>query len=236
MFFQKLFGQSPKQSKCKGPQRRRLGIEPLESREMLSISPGEFDLIRGQYPALILEEDMGKYNVIEITAAELSESVLRAKITEAGTTTGTDLIVVRTTETDNKITLTGTELAINIPVSTRGSVTIVSLGEVPLTIDGGTLTNTISVSGTSTVAFGGVAIQGGRLNHTAGSLTLQKSSIVNASLTSSTTYFHDVTILGNATISGTSNATLTSYGDLTVNGTLTVGYRNTTLKFVGNQS
>jgi hypothetical protein len=91
-------------------------IELLEERELLSITTGEFDAIRSQYADLNLT-NYGDYNIIEITADGLSDTNIRAAITEAGNTTANDLIVVRTTETQNKITLSGSELAVNISTS-----------------------------------------------------------------------------------------------------------------------
>ncbi|MCL2347585.1 MAG: right-handed parallel beta-helix repeat-containing protein [Planctomycetaceae bacterium] len=114
---------------------RRLHLEPLEERQMLSVTPADFNAIKTAYPDLNLSANMSDYNVIEITAAQLSDAALRDAINTAGTTTANDLIVVRTTQTQNKITLSGMELAINIDATQFGSVTIVSLGDEKLTID-----------------------------------------------------------------------------------------------------
>ena len=114
---------------------RHLLFEPLEERQMLSISPADFDAIKAAYPDLNLTS-LSDYNVIEITAAQLSDSALRNAIDTAASTPENDLIVLRTTEAQNTIMLDGGELGININAITRGSVTIVSLGgEENLTID-----------------------------------------------------------------------------------------------------
>ena len=104
-------------------------FQGMETRLLLDV----IDDVSAQYPGLNLS---GSYNIIEIAASQLSsDAALRNAITTAGSTLQNDLIVVRTTATQNKITLNGTELTTNIDVATRGSVTIVSLGPVPLTID-----------------------------------------------------------------------------------------------------
>jgi hypothetical protein len=121
---------------CTSRKPRHLLFEPLEERALLAVTAAEFNQIRDLYPDLNLAASMSSYNVIEIEAAQLSEASLRNAITQAGNTPQNDLIVLRTTETQNKITLGGVELAINIDATKFGSVTIVSLGEERLTIDG----------------------------------------------------------------------------------------------------
>ena len=172
-FFQKLFGNS-ENNKCnsqkgKTPQARQLRIESLESRELLAISVAEFNEIRAMYPDLGLTPMIADYNVIEIEATKLTAAALHNAITEAGTTPQSDLIVVRTTETQNKITLGGTELAININATARGSVTIVSLGNRPLTIDANQQSRVLNVSGNNTqVGLGGLTITKGQIGFAVG--------------------------------------------------------------------
>jgi hypothetical protein len=69
---------------------RKLSIETLENRELLSVSVGEFDAIRSQYADLELSANMSDYNVIEITAAQLSDANLRNAISQAASTTQND--------------------------------------------------------------------------------------------------------------------------------------------------
>ena len=166
---------------------RRLRMEPLEERQMLSVSVADYDAIRSVYPDLNLSASMGDYNVIEITAQDLTEANLRAAIATAGTTTQNDLIVVRTTETQNKITLSGAELGINIDASQFGSVIIVSLGDENLTIDGNQRSNIFSIWN-SEVALAGLTIVRGNNNYYFGgggiycvssTLTITNSTIEN---------------------------------------------------------
>ncbi|MCL2006371.1 MAG: hypothetical protein FWG73_09490 [Planctomycetaceae bacterium] len=88
------------------------------------LDAGLFGAVKAAYTDLDLGNDHTRYNFIEISANNISESALRNTIATAGTTTQDDIIVVRTTATQNKITLGGTELAININASQCGSVTI----------------------------------------------------------------------------------------------------------------
>ncbi|MDR0869206.1 MAG: hypothetical protein LBN39_00285, partial [Planctomycetaceae bacterium] len=114
---------------------RLLCIETLENRELLSVTAAEFAQIRADNADLNLSANMANYNVIEITAANLSDTAIHNAIAKAGTTTESDLIVLRTTATRNKITLGGSELEIDIDASKWGSVTLVGFGTNPLTLD-----------------------------------------------------------------------------------------------------
>ena len=109
---------------------------------------------------------MAAYNIIEITSNQLTDANLRNAITTAGTTQENDLIVVRTTTLQNTITLSGTELGININASQFGSVTIVSLGDENLTIDANRQSRVFSIgdifnSANGEVALAGLIITGG---------------------------------------------------------------------------
>lgn len=154
--------------KCSPPQRRPLRIETLEDRRLLSVSAAEFATIRAEYTDLNLSENMTDYNIIEVTGNTTNNSNLYTfdqnglygAISKAGTTTANDFIVVRTSTSQNKITLGGTQLSINIDATQYGSVTIVSLGTDDLTIDANQKTRVLSVGGTSTVALAGLTITG----------------------------------------------------------------------------
>jgi len=152
---------SHKGSQNKGVQKRHLRLEALEERALLAVSVGEFNQIREMYPDLNLSANMTDYTVIEVTAANLSEQFLRNSINLAAITTKSDLIVVRTTTTQNTITLSGTALAINIDATTNGSVTIVSFGEEKLTIDADGQSQVFNIQD-STVALAGLTITGGK--------------------------------------------------------------------------
>ena len=171
-FFAFIFGRrkegESQGNSIKTPRYKKLGIEPLESREMLSISTAEFDSIRAMYADLNLAADMADYNVIEITSSSLSGENLRTAITAAEITTENDLIVVRTTETQNKITLNGTELTIDIAAD-KGSVTIVSLGEKPLIVDAAQQSRVLNIV-KGTVGIGGLTVTGGKVTDNGGGI------------------------------------------------------------------
>ena len=166
-FFQQFFGdnrQSNQQKKTSAPHSRRLHVESLESREMLSISPADYDSIRATYPDLNLSAEMDDYNVIEITSDQLTDANLREAIETAGATAENDLIVLRTTDSQNTITLSGTELSIDINADELGSVTIVSLGDEKLTIDANQKSRVLSVAESSEVGLAGLVVTDGRPN------------------------------------------------------------------------
>ena len=138
-FLNNIFGNNENQEKkhtspVKG---RKLNIESLESREMLSISPADYDSIRAAYPDLNLSVDMADYNVIEITSAELTARNLQAAIDVAAKTTQDDVIVVRTTADNHTISLSS-PLSIDIDSAQFGSAIVVGFGDadtiVPLKI------------------------------------------------------------------------------------------------------
>ena len=152
-------------------QTRQLHFEPLEERQMLSISPADFDAIKAAYPDLNLTA-MTDYNVIEIGGNDVnnvssfafSEDGIKAAISRAGQTPENDLIVVRTTTTQKAITLSGEELGININVGQYGSVAVVSLGAEKLTIDADQQSRVFSIGANSEVALAGLTITGGNVD------------------------------------------------------------------------
>ena len=170
--FMKQGDQSKNKSKAKPICKRHLTLESLERREMLSVTFEDFSAIREQYAELNLSASANKdnyneiYNIIEITPSELStDTALHSAINTAATTPKPDLIVVRTTATQNTITLSS-QLSIAINTGTFGSVTIVSYGAEPLTLDANNNSRVISITNSSVafptdVALGGIKITGG---------------------------------------------------------------------------
>ena len=140
------------------------------------LDAGLFGSIQSVYADLNLGNDPTRYNFIEISANNLSESTLREALSQAGTTKQDDLIVVRTNSANSIIDLGNSVLAIDINASAFGSVTIVALGSEKLQITGH------SASGVIAVADGNVAFGGVFLNATNSSVhideVLQKTSSV----------------------------------------------------------
>jgi len=151
----------PKARRLRGVHRgRKLQLETLETRLMLAVTLTDFNAIKAAYPDLKLTS-YSNYNIIEIPADNLTDEAIRGAIAEAGTTTKNDLIVCRTTADANTITLNGDQLVINIDADTKGSITIVSLGDVPLTIDANHESRVMIIFGSSVVALGGLTITNG---------------------------------------------------------------------------
>ena len=132
---------SNKGSQNKGAQKRHLQLEALEERALLAVTVTEFDQIREIFD-LNLSANMSDYNIIEITANELSDKSLREAIQEAiydtARTTQDDLIVVRMdslqtdAETDAAALhddVANDPLRIDINVTAYGGIWIVALDE-----------------------------------------------------------------------------------------------------------
>ena len=128
---------------------------------LAALAPGEFDAIKAKYAdlGLTIESD---YNIIEITASELgNDSVLRSKINTANTNGLNNLIVVHTTTANNEITLSG-------QLSVSGEVTIVSMGETNLTIEGDGTSRIFKIDSSATVGMAGLNIINGKENSSTG--------------------------------------------------------------------
>lgn len=127
-----------------------------------TLTDEEFEQLRAQYPGLALTNRKEDYNVLEIAAMDISGESLRAKLEEAANSTDNDLIVLRTSvETQNLIKLGGSELLIDIDFAAFGSVTIVVLGSVPVTINAEQQSRLFHVVGTSELGLGGLILTKG---------------------------------------------------------------------------
>ncbi|MCL2639317.1 MAG: hypothetical protein FWD53_00580, partial [Phycisphaerales bacterium] len=135
-------------------------LETLETRTLLSVTPTEFAQLQTMYPDLGLTA-YEHYNIIDIPATNLTDAAIRQAITTASTTTANDLIVIRTTATQNTITLRS-ELTITIPATTYGSITIVSFGDEQLAFDAQHNSRIFHISNPSAnVALAGLKIMNG---------------------------------------------------------------------------
>ncbi len=155
---------------------------PITVTDPTQLSAAEYAAIRSQYADLGLSANMADYNVSVVTADQLSEAALRNAVNAAAITTANDLIVLRTTNTQNTITLGGTELLVNAYAPTRGSVTIVSFGAEPLSIDANQQSRVISVRGDAVVALAGLTMTGGKADygggiHSSGVVTVTNCAI-----------------------------------------------------------
>ncbi|MGL6196074.1 MAG: DVUA0089 family protein [Thermoguttaceae bacterium] len=148
-------------------QSRKLRMEQLENRELLAVTAAEFAEIRATYPDMNLTANMTDYNVIELTSAELSLEKLQAAITNAGTTAKPDVIVCRTTDTQN--TITSSAVTININGQAFGGVTIVGFGDKPLTLDGDQQYRVMGITGCS-VGLANLTITNGKVDGDGGGI------------------------------------------------------------------
>ena len=179
--------------------------ESLEARTLLSVSPVEYATIRSTYADFVLPADMAQVNIIEIMADQLSLANLRGAITAAAGTLLPDLVVVRTSDTQNTITYTSfaDALGINIPAA-QGAISIVGFGSRPLTLDAAQQWRLISVgatNSTTTVNLGGLMLSNGRATDNGGGVSQSYGTLR----------------MTNVTISGN---TLSSYGFPTYGGGL----------------
>ena len=109
----------------KTPKSRKLGLEGLEDRRLLSVSTAEFEAIRDAYAALDLPKTASELNVLEIAPSDLSyESVTRA-IERAASTPEDDLIVLRTDGARYQLDLGAANFSINFDSSVSGSVSLI---------------------------------------------------------------------------------------------------------------
>ncbi|MDR2642637.1 MAG: fibronectin type III domain-containing protein, partial [Planctomycetaceae bacterium] len=138
--------------------KRKLQIENLEVRDLLSVSVADFDWLRSTYSDINFESSLSHYNVIEITTSQLNETNLKNAITTAGTTTQDDLIVLRGGK-ESVIDLGSSFLNIDIDSSIYGSVGIFSLGEGLLQISSTNNSSIVNIS-KGEVSIGGVAVLG----------------------------------------------------------------------------
>jgi len=194
--------------------------------------------VRAAYPDLSLP---GSYNVIEIAANNLNATALNAAIATAGTTTANDLIILRTTGTQNTLTLGGTQLTIDIDAAEFGTITIVSLGSVPLTIDAQQNSRVFYIDSEAVVGLAGLTIangfvdgaasSGGGIYNWGGTLTIVDSTVTgnSADFGGGINNLDGVLTMINSTVTG--NSTGYFGGGIYMNGgTLTV----TGSTFTGN--
>ncbi|MCL2347719.1 MAG: right-handed parallel beta-helix repeat-containing protein, partial [Planctomycetaceae bacterium] len=219
-----------KVSFSKAVRTRQLRFEPLEERQLLAVSATEFSQIRTQYPDLNLSANMADYNVIEITAAQLTATNLQNAINTAGATTANDLIVCRTTSSQNTIAL-NSALTISSNSTIWGSVNIVSLGmngfADNLTLDAQAKSRVFSIGSTSTVALAGLTITGGYSSsgggiYNSGKLTITDSAIAenSAEQLGGGIYNSNKLTVTNCTITG--NSATSTGGGIYNSGELTI--------------
>ena len=187
-------------------------MEPLESRDLLTVTTGaiddaEYTQIRAQYPDFNLPELQADLNVMTITPDNdaLLMADLKSAISEAGTTTQPDLILVQTSSSANNVTYSSSEdeISINIDATQYGSITILVRGEEQFTLDANQQSRVISISGNSTVVnLGGLTIQNGFTEDEGGGIYNEGTlTIVNCDISRNTASFVGGGIYNSKTLS-----------------------------------
>ncbi|MDO4587804.1 MAG: choice-of-anchor Q domain-containing protein [Planctomycetia bacterium] len=109
-------------------QSRALLMEPLEERQLLAVTAIDYLAIQNSFESLKLD-DYSSVNLIEIDNASLTSESLKNAITQAGSTSQNDVILVRTTPEKHTIDLNGELLNINIDSNAFGSINILGYGD-----------------------------------------------------------------------------------------------------------
>lgn len=170
-------------------------MEALENRELLSVSATDWSSVAA-YAEFGLASTMSAFTsadgtVHEISAADLSVSSLKSAIDSCESTTGDDVIVVRTTSAKNTITFAAASDTMDIDFravsdgtlgAVYGSVTIVAVGDTPLTINANGKGNVFNLKGRSVVNMANMTIVGGSNTATGGGgIYISNAKTVNLS-------------------------------------------------------
>ena len=136
--FTRFFGsKKSNNAKSQTTKSRKLRMESLESRELLSVTPLEYAGIRELYSSFELSENMSEVNVIDLNAATTSAQV-QAALDAAKATPQDDLLVMRVDAENHTLTLDGNPLVVDVAPE-NGGVYIVALADdgsnVSLTVD-----------------------------------------------------------------------------------------------------
>lgn len=168
--------------------KRTARFESLESRDLLAVTAAEYDAIRNDYAEFNLPNAMSDLNVVEISADSLSVQALKNAIEEASATKSDDLIVVRTTQTQNSILFTkvADQLSVELDPDFFGKTTIVAIGPAQLQIDANHLTRTFALA-VGKLNLGNVVLKNGVASNFGGNLynkgeiTLKNCALIGGS-------------------------------------------------------
>ncbi|MBP3557939.1 MAG: fibronectin type III domain-containing protein, partial [Thermoguttaceae bacterium] len=125
----RFFKKEKSNAKSQTPKSRRLHMERLEDRALLSVTPLEYDALRDANPEICLPTDRSEINIIELT--ELTNAALQKAADLAATTSQDDLIYVRTAEGVSTIELCD-GINVSIDAENFGSLTIAAPKETPI--------------------------------------------------------------------------------------------------------
>ncbi len=107
---------------------RNLRFESLETRELLSVAPSDYAIIRESYPTLNLPETFEEINIIEINAQDFANETLQQAFARASETNADDLIVLRSEVTGSVFDVGSTSVVVDVDSNAFGSISLVSYG------------------------------------------------------------------------------------------------------------
>ncbi len=165
--FDIIFKREKSKDATQTPKSRRLRMECLENRELLSVTPIEYAEIRELYSSFELSENMSDVNVIDLSAAATSEQV-QVALEAAKASPQDDLIVLRTTAEASSALFDRT-LTIDFDENVSGKLTLVSYGSALAQLS--SAENAVFSVKSGDVQLGGFAFLG-KENGAAGNLDL----------------------------------------------------------------
>ena len=110
------------------PRSAVLRLEALETRELLSVSPTQYEDLRNVYDQLSLPESLDDVNIIELTS--LTAEALQEAIDSAKTTPQDDIVLLNESLfVENLLDLSESTITINVNPETSGLISILTLGK-----------------------------------------------------------------------------------------------------------
>jgi len=100
----------------------------LETRELLSVSPGDYAVVRESYQALDLPETAEEINIVELDVRDFTGESLQEAVERAGKTPENDLIILKADSENNVFNLGEKTLNVDVDSDVFGSISLVSYG------------------------------------------------------------------------------------------------------------
>ncbi|MBO7679152.1 MAG: hypothetical protein J6S75_05735, partial [Thermoguttaceae bacterium] len=158
-------------------------LEPLEARELLSVSAADYEAIRLRYGDLGLNADYGAVNIIELE--RLSARSLQEAVDAASVSRKDDLIVVDTDVFAAASLMINSSVTVDVDSGQYGSITVVSIGGRRLDIVSNVGEEAAFTVARGELAFGGINFFRAEADSTI--YSLHQSLLVDAPQTTWTT-------------------------------------------------
>ena len=145
---------------------QRLRVESLEDRLLLAVTSTDYQNICANYEEFGLPSSSDDINVIEIEAADLTIDALKDAIGQAADTEQDDLVILRTTASQNILLFSSADDALTFEIDPKivGSVTIIAYGTSPLTLDASGYARPMTVGGGTQLNLGNITLRGGTVS------------------------------------------------------------------------